>query len=483
MEKNYRFRNHISIIFEKTVRIIGVIVFIFVGNFITSMDEMDDMGSHTLYLVLVLGAFLAVLFLWQIFVWAKTYISIEENMLIVERNTLNRKKNSIGLKNISNVNLEQNVFEMLIGTCKVKLDTNTLSTADQTDVNIVLKKRDAEKFRQIILNEATPGEKQERVIEETEERKFRAAMDDIVMHGLFSVNFLSLLMLAGVVFGVIVSLSELGLEDVSGDGLEMLLSILVSIWILGGLLWNVIKGFVKYIDFKIERRGDKIFLNYGVLKKVAYSIPVDKINAVKFTQTAFARLGKRCMVEIVNVGIDDDNENEANSFLLPYAKTEVVAERMRMILPEFADCIEIKEEKQPKSIWLIWLPAVLIYLTLAVATWGILEELFPEAKIVFLIGFGIISVLLLISKFFSYLTVGVGVNDRFVKIVCGSFARRMICIRHDKIQYVTTKQNFVAKYFGVQKGAIHLLASMKNQIQEFPYCKEELAERLKTFLL
>ena len=59
---------------------------------------------------------------------------------MIERNTWNKKKNTIGLKNISNVNTEQNLLEMLLGTCKVKLDTNSMSTSDKTDVKIIFEK-------------------------------------------------------------------------------------------------------------------------------------------------------------------------------------------------------------------------------------------------------------------------------------------------------------------------------------------------------
>ena len=79
--------------------------------------------------------------------------------IVIEQNTLNRKKNTIGIKNISNVNTEQNLFEMLLGTYKVKLDTNSLSTADKTDVKIVLKKAQAEWFKNAVMSlmEETPG--------------------------------------------------------------------------------------------------------------------------------------------------------------------------------------------------------------------------------------------------------------------------------------------------------------------------------------
>ncbi len=479
MEKKNKLRNHISVIFENTMRTIGILFFIFVGNFVSSMDDMEnvgDMANHTLYLLLTLIGILVLILGYQVLIWSKTYIYIDGNALIIERNTINKKKNTIGIKNISNVNLEQNLFEMIIGTCKVKLDTNSLSTADQTDVKIVLKKQDAEVFKQIIL-----GRTEEVVVQEAQENeqcKYVSGMNDIMMHGIFSLNVLSVIALVGVVIGAIASISDMSLGNTEGGALENILSVLIMIWLVGGLLWNAVKGFVQYIDFRIERRGNKVYLNYGLLKKMAYSIPVDKINGVRFVQTGLARLCKRYMVEVIVVGLDDD-ENEAQSFFLPYAKAEKIEARMKMLLPEFDGCLEIQETRQQKEIWLIWLPAVLIYLAIVAVGFGVTAEFWPEAKVPFLIIGAIISALLLISKVASYFTKGIGVDEKLLKVVDGSFARRTLFVKYEKIQYITSKQNFIAKKFKLQKGDVHLLAAMKNQINELPYFEEEILEELK----
>ena len=66
--------------------------------------------------------------------------------LLVECNTLNKRKSIRSGSKIylTSMVTEQNfLFEMLIGTYKVKCDTNSLSTADKTDVKIVLKKKEA----------------------------------------------------------------------------------------------------------------------------------------------------------------------------------------------------------------------------------------------------------------------------------------------------------------------------------------------------
>ena len=230
MENNIRFRNHISIIFEQMGSVIIFLVIMAGTGFVQNFQQLKEKdlnltgltaGNIRLLMTIALGALgcLIVLILWQLVVWSKTYISIQDNALILEKNTLNKKKHTIGIKNISNVNTEQNLFEMLLGTCKLKLDTNTLSTADKTDVKIVLKKKDAEKFRSYLVelmqqsNGSHPvSDSAETPVEVSDSRLPHSALlhpdremanethlglGEMLIHGFFSINLFSLLVVLG----------------------------------------------------------------------------------------------------------------------------------------------------------------------------------------------------------------------------------------------------------------------------------------------
>lgn len=152
MKENSRFRNHISIVLEQFGSFFYIILIMAVSGIAQNLEtlkEADFQFLHTSETLAGAAVCLLVVLLLigrNLFVWAKTYISIQDNAIVIERNTINKRKHTIGIKNISNINTEQNLFEMLMGTCKVKLDTNSLSTADKTDVKIVLKKKAANQF-------------------------------------------------------------------------------------------------------------------------------------------------------------------------------------------------------------------------------------------------------------------------------------------------------------------------------------------------
>ena len=144
-----RFRCHFSIIFESLWQFWIVIFFILLNEIEVIIEAIETIGTDGLYSMLasggiwgvlaILAVTLIVLFI-QFLIWRKTWITIEDNLVIVERNTLKKVKNTIAIENISAVNMERNLFERIVGTYRIKMDTNSLTTAGETDISIVFDK-------------------------------------------------------------------------------------------------------------------------------------------------------------------------------------------------------------------------------------------------------------------------------------------------------------------------------------------------------
>ena len=322
-----KFRNHISIILEQTVAAAAALAVLVITALFQNMDEISDtdfsfITGKGFLIFLGVAAILAVSLISQVLIWARTYISIEENAIVIEKGRINKKKNTIGIHNISNINLEQNIFEMLFGTCKVKLDTNSLSTADSTDVKIVLKKPDALWFQQEITRiletysetgtaagtcgagpEYRSSPDADETLDTGGDYDVRADIGDIFQHGAFSVNLISVFVFLLALVGTVISAAEmLGHADLMKSVTGAAAGILVAAFIVVSTLWDTVKDFVRYFGFRAKRRGDKIRIRYGFFKKVEYTIPVDKIQALIVRQSFLARIGRRYMAEIVNVG-------------------------------------------------------------------------------------------------------------------------------------------------------------------------------------
>ena len=508
MENKMRFRNHFSIVLPNLKGIIWMIVLAF-ASAILQEDPKEAIVTVVTWIVLIV-----VILVYQIIVWAKTWITIGENSIVIERNTrISRKKNTIGIANISNVNLEQGLFAMLLGTCKLKLDTNSLSTANATDVTIVLKKKQAEELRTLLMAKIAgeelqvADEVQETQLQESGEttrqagniavtskadKRMRLDMGSILLHGIFSSRFIyAILIPLYIIFEFVTEMDSADIDyliqevgDFAAATIGITLFVLIAIvsWMVLAMGFSLIKTAIKYWDFQIERKEQKLVLEYGLTKKVNYSIPVDKIQAVVVKQSLLARMFKHYMVEVVNVGMNDD-EKEAQSFLLPYCKKKILEERMQMLLPEFPDCLELEVKRQPKQIWIVWLWAVLIYILIMGGILFAVAEFLPEFLGIVCSGSIVLSAVLLAVKWMSYKTKGTEFGEEVLLAVTGSFSRKYVYIKYRNIQYVILKQNFLAKRFGIQKGIVMLLASATNQAQEIPYFSEKEIENMKEQLL
>lgn len=439
---------------------------------------------------------------WQLVVWSKTYISIQNNTLILERNTLNKKKHTIGIQNISNVNTEQNLFEMILGTCKLKLDTNTLSTADKTDVKIVLKKADAEKFRAYLMElmrQSTginpPPISADNTADSSyspsnfdgsanaAENEIALGLGDMLIHGIFSINLFSLLVVIGTITIAGQTAFDTFQQGISGKGIWEILTALLMVGILFfSALWDIIKGFIRYYNFRVCRMDDRIYIRYGFFKKVNYTIPVDKINALKLTQSPFSRITGRYMAEIINVGMGDD-ESEQKAFLLLYDKRSRLRERLRILLPEFADAMDQPVKLQPTSVWYVWIISYIIYAFCAIAAALLGISLFPKQTWVIWFSVIGISIWILLYLIFKSRTAGTSVTEQHLILVKGSLTKRFTILSYEKIQYIQLEQNFLTKHLGIQKGTLYLLASALNTTQEIPYFRETDVKQLKEYLL
>ncbi len=497
MENKMRFRNHFSVLIEeigKAVCALFIALFMGFGEFLME-DAEAEVGTSTEDMIItavifgVVGIVVVGSIIWRILIWSKTWITIEEQAVTIECNTiLRQKKNTIGIKNISNINLEQNLIEMLFGTSKLKFDTNSLSTANSTDVKLVLKKGFAKEVQQLLLARMQQLENGELLVEDAQpgidvpEPKvapyLKASTGDIIRHGFMSSGIMGsvisiTVLIVAVVSGIIVSAEDP--EAVMGAGL---LAIIWAAILVIGYVWKYVQNFIRYLDFTISREDDRLVLNYGVIKKVNYSIPVDKIQALKLKQTGIARILKSGMVEVINVGMND-GEAQEQCFLLPYYKKDKLEHILKALLPEFSDCMQLKEERQPKSIWLVWMWPMLAYLLVMAMALGVVAEFIPEALIYITIGIAVLSALIVFWKWGTYLTKGSRFEGEFLMLVSGCMGKQAVFVKYDKIQHVTIKQSFLAKKCKVANGHIYLLASSANQTHGIPYFKEAKAELLK----
>ncbi|MDO5154632.1 MAG: PH domain-containing protein [Eubacteriales bacterium] len=490
MEQN-KFRCHYSIVFENMGRFLVICFVAFLGQANNMSNMVQDIMRGDFHLVNFLAAFgivfvvLLLCFLYQNIVWAKTWISIEEDAIVLERRTINRKKNTIGIKNISNINLEQNIFERIMNTYVIKLDTNSRTTADKTDVRIVLGKEKAEWFRCVVMErmQKAAGEK-EATAQNAEEMNYDIVYSpkQIIMHCVYTASVSAVLIILTAIIVVIVALRLVRTGTLLLDGIANAIGgLTTAAIILYSVAQSLIKDFFVYYNFRVKRVGDKIHLEHGLLKKRKYILAVDKINAVRLVSPLVSRVCKRQFVELICVGVGD--ENKENSMLLLAETEQDMREKLAVLLPEFH--LEQGEihKRSKASIWSelprkVCYYAILIVLMVVVGHYNVFHiPVEWGIYVIYVVGVFLIGTSVL-NLFMAFYTQGICLLDRELLLVNGCFEKKITWIPYYKIQQISYEQGPIRRKCKLATGMVRILAKMIDSAHPVTYLEQSMYEEI-----
>lgn len=474
------FRCHISIVLEQASAFIWVLV-VFVFSNIDDVIRLVQEGQFTFgfssMLVLGLLVILLLFFGIQLWKWYRTWLQLDPESFVIEKQGLIKQRMTIGLGSISNVNVSQNIFERLLGTCQLKMDTNSASTADKTDVKIVLKKQVAEEIKQTI-NQVLAQQKKELILPPDQDPKIGVNKEEspevmfsfgqVLQYSLLSIPLFSaifFLAIAGI--GGFVALTPglrtAVLENIGSFALASVISIVP-------MIYNALKGIVRYYGFQAQRKGDKIYLSYGLFTQKTYTIPVDKINALVIRQPTFARISRKYCAELINIGIGDDATE--GSQLLLMCKSQRLTQLLQQLLPEYAAHWELaKGPAQSRSalvplaiqsglvaaglLVIIGFSSIILQQQLTAFS-GLITALTWAAGLL-VIGGALLQLVL------QYMTKGLEVHDGVLRITDGVFQKKIVLALYAKIQRLERIQGPVSAKLGLEKGTVYVLASMINR--------------------
>lgn len=501
--ENMKLRCHPSIIFENIWQFWLVIVLIMIQQAESIVEVVKSIGTGGIMQVIRDGgiwalagvlAVTAVIFTIQFLRWKKTWITLEDNLVIIERNTLKRYKNTIAVENISAVNIERNIFERLVGTYKIKIDTGSMTTAAKTDVVIVFKEKDAVIFRKSVLEKMTeikdrinydgefrhqeyekryaeavsPETHPDRLFDETAggRKVFHSSKKDMMMHAIYTLPVISLIIAVSGAAAGSWYIASFGfwafIEDAFGSFIAVLIMVISAVF-------NLVKRFISYYDFTVYRDGKDIHVRCGLIKIKSYTIPVDKITAVEIEQPLISRIFKRYNVKVITVGIGD--EEGENSNITMSLTLDEIREQMVELIPEYgwaSECDIKKEERIGAEIRLIksikWhiLSAITVFILIFVV------ELQLWAAILLPLAVDLIINILYIL---SYKSAGYDIREEGLVLSEGLLIKTYTICTYKKMQILIMNYHPVAAKRNTGNGAIMLL----NSALRVPYIKRDLS--------
>lgn len=536
-----KFRNHPSLMLEQ-LGVFGVIIITFL---ISSLDDLDEIlgdiknSDSTTLLIIILVILAVILFRLAVntIVWYKTWITVDETSITITKNTIFRSVNTIGLRNISNINIERNLLERILGTSTVKIDTESRSTADTTDVTILLRKDKAEALRERLLAGATaakhtqtiaaneqldgtagaaasvPNNRQAsnptsvqndgqisdptsvpnngQVTSANAAPNSRQVLSEVayntkqvLTHCVYSASIISLLVCLAALIAIIAFFLKMVVfgDHSIGSLIQMIPTALGGLVVIGSFVYaalrSLIGDFFRYYSFRIKRMPDHLHMEFGLFKRTSYEIPIKRISSIIVQRPVFSRISKRCFVDIINIGMGD--EKEENTRLLLSIPEKHLPELLHRLLPEF-DAYFTESDTAPicppKAIWwkkIIGSAKLLVFLAIG---WTLMITVFGVTGLPAVLGcigsFVLAMLIYLIGCYGTYKANKLQLRENYIAITSGMFASSTQFIDYHKIQYMELQQTPVERLLHLQHGIVYILAGTMNSFAGIPCFAKE----------
>ena len=536
-----KFRNHPSLMLEQ-LGVFGVIIITFL---ISSLDDLDEIlgdiknSDSTTLLIIILVILAVILFRLAVntIVWYKTWITVDETSITITKNTIFRSVNTIGLRNISNINIERNLLERILGTSTVKIDTESLSTADTTDVTILLRKDKAEALRERLLAGATAAKHTQTIaaneqldgtagaaapVPNSEQASNPTSVPNdgqisdptsvpnngqvtsanaapnsrqvlsevayntkqVLTHCVYSASIISLLVCLAALIAIIAFFLKMVVfgDHSIGSLIQMIPTALGGLVVIGSFVYaalrSLIGDFFRYYSFRIKRMPDHLHMEFGLFKRTSYEIPIKRISSIIVQRPVFSRISKRCFVDIINIGMGD--EKEENTRLLLSIPEKHLPELLHRLLPEFdayfteSDTAPIRP---PKAIWwkkIIDSAKLLVFLAIG---WTLMITVFGVTGLPAVLGcigsFVLAMLIYLIGCYGTYKANKLQLRENYIAITNGMFASSTQFIDYHKIQYIELQQTPVERLLHLQHGIVYILAGAMNSFTSIPCFAKE----------
>lgn len=485
------FRNHWSNIVTSLIKNIFDLAFLFVIAFF----------SGPKILILALGL-LVVAIIISILSWRNFKVYIKNEMLVSEKGVFNKVKQEIPFEKITTINSNQGIMDRIFGVTTLKIDTGAVNSTE-SEVKISLKTNIAEKLKSEILSNNSNEEILDYCEAENIQTKevVNTEHEDVV---LIKAGKKSLTLYAltkgklGWIGGMFLLLTQVDeffngkLSEFANSNSEGIISSIESnierssVWtiiilIFIGLLIayilcamiSIISKNIKFYDYKVYKSNDKINIEYGLITKKKFSMPISKIQSIKFTQNITQQLLGVYNMEAVVIGYGG-NEGESTPMLYPIANEDEKNKIIDELIPRFKFNGDlVKPNKNVKSKF-IFKQTIITFISVALVLYFI-EGVSIKSEIIILSIATIISVLL---GLLNYKNTSIGLNDDIVMITSGSRTKRTYYVLQKNVQSVCEKQNIFQKKYKVCNYIIDICTNTFGETLEVKHISKDLFEEI-----
>ncbi|MDK0863151.1 hypothetical protein ELS18_05340 [Clostridium perfringens] len=299
------------------------------------------------YIVEITSISIVVILAFSVVKWFNTSILIEENFLIYREGAILKEEMVIPLRSISLIELERNIIYRIFKLRKIKIDSVYPSSKKNAEIIMVLKKRELESLYGNLSYRMRNLIHYEREINQT--LVYNISAIHLILLSMLRNN---ILLGIGVLYSSIHFMSKIykGLNQelisffknvieenvISRDTiLAIFLSalFLFSILLLVILIFSVLAILSKYYKFTIYRNNNYLKVEYGLITRRSYSIPMESIHAVKIEQNIINQIFKFYTIKCCVVGYG--NSIKEDELIFPLCNEKGYRDILKNLIPEF----------------------------------------------------------------------------------------------------------------------------------------------------
>ena len=393
-----------------------------------------------------------------------TVFTFDGNKLTVSGKFVSRNKSEIQYSRMASVGITRGILDRLLGVSTLTFNVNSGVNSSAPDATLCIEKEEAERLR-TYLNGVIFGMRQEDAPpQETaddarmpdagvrRESLVKVTNREIIVHSFLSQSSPQLLLaLALIVWGAWSALSE----SVGGGYIALYLFVLEEVI-------PMISVCCRYYNYRIERAGDTVVVEYGMFTQKTVSFRENKVNSVRMRSPAFARALGLCTLEAEVVGTANGNGDDAVPLLCPMKKREDVLALLEKALPGFASQAgTVPQPKAGKHICILyWSVAAALFAAAAGISWYLLDDseysmlALPAAAVLLLSAAGSAAYGLCAAGLRAFASDG----SIFV-FVTGGFDRSETRFNYDKVQSVDILAGPMERRNGVCRCSVRMLSA------------------------
>jgi putative membrane protein len=393
--------------------------------------------------------------------WARTQIHLRENDIVILRNTFFMSQKIIPHNRIAAINADAGIINRIFKTVKLKVNINSSANAFASSATLTFSKDKAEEvFAKL----------SERSFGQTESLDSHASAipfsnRNIILHGLFGISSYQTLTTLGLL-GYSVSSSLFSETDPMGMAIAIGMAATITVIPLAFVV-------IKYLNFKVFRIGDVIYMQHGAMRTYRSSFDVSKINAVRIRTTLFTRLMGMAYIEAEVVGIDGSyrRRSKIRPMICMLSKRSVMQNFIDTMIPEFNYPRAPKRQPMRAAVPLMMKAAaissafVIVISTLSLIVFEILEEFGLDEEL----GVDLVSIVVLVvmiaaiaSILWTLLSVRAkrfDAGDEMFTFMNGALDKDTVIMYYDKVQMAQIRSGPITRALGLARCKVSILAT------------------------